>query len=108
MAMPKRGARLVEYDGQEFLWRIRKKPTYVQGVYSSPMTISVQKADSPSPKVLLVTLNVSRPDNWIAGHQTQITPRMIKMMINGALADGWNPDDGGSVFAWKYYVIKDA
>lgn len=73
MALPKKGIRKIEYEGHTYGWLIRSKPTYTQGAFQSPMTIGIQELDCEMPKVLYVTLNIDRPDNWLSSHQTQIT-----------------------------------
>ncbi len=104
MSLPRKGSRRIEVDGKEFIWLIRKKPTYTQGVAEGPMTVAIQAAEGRS--VLTVDLKVSRPDNWISPHETQVTPEMVREMVRAAMKDGWLPasDDG---FRLSYVVIKD-
>jgi len=89
MALSKKGLRKLEYKEITFGWRIRAKPTYSQGAFRSPMTLAIQSMDTESPKILHVTLDIDRPDNWIASHQTQITPEVIRQIIDTALKTGW-------------------
>lgn len=73
------------------MWRIRKKPTYTQGAFKTPMCLAIQRADLRASSVLLVNLRLSRPDNWLSPHQTAVTPALVCEIILGALADGWDP-----------------
>jgi hypothetical protein len=104
VSLPRKGSRRIEVAGREFIWLIRKKPTYAQGVAAGPMTVAVQSAEGRS--VLTVDLKVSRPDNWISSHQTQVTPEMVREMVRAAMKGGWVPasDEG---FRLSYPLIKD-
>ncbi len=106
VALPKKGTRTIECDGTLYAWLIRAKPTYCQAVSLTAMTVGIQELDRDTPKVLYVTLNISRPDNWISGHQTQITPAVIRNIIRGALEEGWVPNSGGKAYEFQYSVVK--
>lgn len=108
MALPKKGIRKIEYEGHKYGWLIRSKPTYTQGAFQSPMTIGIQELDCEMPKVLYVTLNIDRPDNWLSSHQTQITPNIIRNIIKGAIEEGWVFNEGGAAYEYEFGVIKNA
>ena len=107
LALAKKGLRRLEYKGLEYGWIIRKKPTYGQGVFRSSMTLAIQLMDHESPQILLVTLNVDRPDNWIQPHQTGVTPSVVKDIIESAIGNGWVPSSGGSAFQYNYSIVKN-
>jgi hypothetical protein len=107
MALARKGLRRVTVDDVKYEWAIRKKPTYVQGAFTTPMTIAIQRADADDGCVLLVNARISRPDNWIAPHQTSVTPRMVRAMISGALAEGWLPLQSGSAFRFDFALIME-
>lgn len=69
------------------------------------MVLAVQGRSAPKGRILLVNLGVSRPDNWIAPHQTGVVPAQVREMIREALAAGWNPDEQGSAFQLEHFVI---
>ncbi|MEJ2610179.1 MAG: hypothetical protein P8179_08845 [Candidatus Thiodiazotropha sp.] len=108
MTLPKKGLRKIELEGKQYGWLIRRKPTYRQAILESTMTIAIQEINCLTPKVLHVELNVSRPDNWISKHQTQITSATIKNIITEARKSGWVYDKGGSAFEYSYGVIRDS
>ncbi|WP_226705017.1 hypothetical protein [Microbulbifer elongatus] len=108
MSLSKKGLRKIEHCGQEYGWMILKRPTYTQAAFRSNMTVAIQLLNTEKPKVLHVTLNIDRPDNWLEPHQTQITPRIIEGIISGAIEDGWVPDSGGAAYEFSYQVIKYA
>ena len=62
MALPRNGTRKITVDREEYSWAIRKKPTYVQGAFASPMTFAVECAQAPQ-RILVVTTTIPRPDN---------------------------------------------
>jgi hypothetical protein len=107
MTIPRKGRRLVRVEATDYAWRIRKKPTYLQGAFQTPMTLAIQPCDARAQSVLLVILRVSRPDNWIGPHQTSVTPGMVREMIVGALAGGWQPFNTTEHFFYEYPLIKD-
>ena len=106
MALSQKGLRKLKHDGIVFGWIIRSKPTYSQGAFVSPMTLAVQSMDTELPKILHMTLNIGRPDNWIAPHQTQITPKIIKDIIDVAIINGWQYDAGGKAYELEYTIEK--
>ena len=70
------------------------------------MALAIQNLTCKSPKVLHVTLNIDRPDNWISEHQTQITPMIIAEIIETAIESGWKSNEGGAAYEFKHQVIK--
>ena len=107
MSIPKKGSRLFVHAGAQFRWRIRKKPTYAQGLEDAPMRLAVERIAPPGDSVLVVDLKISRPDNWLSAHQTAVAPRMVRAMIAKALRAGWAPATGGP-FVLEYGLIRDS
>jgi len=70
------------------------------------MTLAIEKSDSLPASVLLVNLGISRPDGWIAAHQTSVTPFVVRRIIWRALAAGWNTSEGG-IFHFEHQLIQD-
>lgn len=81
---------------------------YTQAAFRTPMRVAVQACTTGPRSVLLVTLSVSRPDNWIRPHGTSITPARVRDMVERALAAGWEPLRAGPPFAIEYGVIMDS
>jgi len=106
MALSKKSLRKLKHNGIVFGWTIRSKPTYSQGAFNSRMTFAVQSMNTESPKILHVTLNIDRPDNWISPHQTQITPKLIRGIIDTAIKSGWQYDAGGKAYELEYTIEK--
>ena len=98
MSISSKGARTITVDGTSYLWRIRKKPTYSQAAFLTPITIAIQQAETPHGCVLLVELPLSRPDNWISPHNCPIQPATVRDLIRKALESGWKPQENGSAF----------
>jgi hypothetical protein len=96
----------VEFDGRAYHWLIRKQPTYSQGACGSSMTMAVEIADASVKGTLLIDLGISRPDNWLAPHQTSVTPKLVREVIAAALAAGWQPEAAGT-FELRYPLIAD-
>jgi len=106
MTLSQKSLRKLKYNGIVFGWTIRPKPTYSQGAFTSKMTLAVQSLNTESPKILHVTLNIDRPDNWIAPHQTKITSKTIRGIIDVALKSGWQYDAGGKAYELEYTIEK--
>ena len=107
MTIPTRGRRFVRVGDVDYVWRIRKKPTYLQGAFHSSMTLAVQPYGVDARNVLVVNLRISRPDNWISPHQTAVTPSTVREMIVGALAIGWQPFNAAAPFFYEHPLIRD-
>lgn len=56
MTLGRKGARRIIVDGTVYRWRLRRRPTYFQGLAWSPCTFSVEHADTPQ-STLVVTTN---------------------------------------------------
>ena len=104
MTLPKKGIRKLSFNGVQYGWLVRSKPTWNQG-HQSPMTLAIQALDCETPTVLHVTLNIDRPDNWFKEHNIPIVPSAVKNMIELAIDDGWVPDAGGSAYEFKFVYI---
>jgi hypothetical protein len=68
------------------------------------MTLAVEPLEGDGK--LSVTLGVSRPDNWIQSHQTSVTPKVVRKIIETALGAGWEPGSPGT-FVLQYPLIQD-
>src|SRR5690349_5672584 len=107
MTVSQKGLRKLTHNGIIFGWMIRSKPTYGQAAFKSGgLTLAIQPMETELPKTLHVTLNINRPDNWVAPSQIQITPRVIKDIIDTALKKGWQFDAGGKAYELKYDIFK--
>jgi hypothetical protein len=107
MSMPSKGSRRIRVGDHDYRWRVRKKPTYHQGLEWSPMCVSIQSCEEGSTSVLIADLRVSRPDNWLAPHQTGLSPSIVRSIIQRARASGWDPLGSRSVLM-EYGLIKDS
>ncbi len=106
MTIPKKGSRRVCVEDVAYSWRIRKRPTYAQAAFESPMRLAIEACTEGPRSVLVVDLRVSRPDNWISPHQTSVTPALIRNMVVRAIALGWVPS-GGPPFRMEYPLVRD-
>lgn len=106
MSIPKKGSRKLEYEGQAYRWRIRKKPTYNQGYFTTSMTFSVELSEK-SKSTLLVFLDFVRPDSSIvAGPESiGITPKHVIYAIQKAKKEGWKADEPGKTF--EIFIRKE-
>ena len=91
MSIPKKGARRITVDATDYLWRVRKRPTYGQGALGHSLNLAVQ-LDSESASVLFIQLPQLHPGNWQGEPAEAVTPSEVENHIRRALASGWNPN----------------
>jgi len=95
MAIPKTGSRRIVVDGLAYRWTVRHRPTYCQGMAWSPLSFAVE-LESSGNSTLLVSCELSRPDNWVDSPSVVVTPSVIESAIRLALSQGWHPEEKGS------------
>ncbi|SFC62527.1 hypothetical protein [Streptomyces aidingensis] len=97
MALVRKGSRRIVVDGVTYRWRLRRKPTYGQGLGSSPCVFAVEHADNPG-TTLVVTTNHPHPGNWVGRSSRPVLPSDVARAVRLALACGWAPQAHGSPF----------
>ncbi|MEU9110675.1 hypothetical protein AB0D04_02450 [Streptomyces sp. NPDC048483] len=99
MVLNKKGSRRITVDGIEYRWRIRRKPSYVQGLCWAPMSYAVEAANAnQSGTTLIVTSGQAHPTNWLGVAAAPIRPADVAASIREARNQGWDPDQAGSPF----------
>ena len=89
MALPKKGSRKIIVDGDQFVWKVRKKATHSEE-HDTPLSIPIQYIDEDGNggQLLLATLPYAR-----SGYGTyrlrEITPALIEKCIKKAIQSGW-------------------
>lgn len=97
MALVRKGARRIVVDGTAYRWRLRRRPTYFQGLAWSPCTFAVEHADTPG-TTLVVTTNQPHLNNWVGREAEPLLPCDIARAIECALHEGWTPTAPGPSF----------
>ncbi|MBL1116179.1 hypothetical protein JK364_27835 [Streptomyces sp. 110] len=95
MALVRKGARRIIVDGTAYRWRLRRRPTYCQGLAWSPCTFAVEHADVPG-TTLVVTTDQPHPSNWLGREAKPVLPSDVSQIIQLALREGWTPTAPGS------------
>ena len=99
MALNKKGSRRITVDGIEYRWRVRRKPSYMQGLCWTPMTYAVEAADGSQPgTTLVVTSGQAHSGNWVGVKAEPIRPGHVSASIRQAREQGWDPNRAGSPF----------
>ncbi|MEU3189391.1 hypothetical protein ABZ686_01830 [Streptomyces sp. NPDC006992] len=99
MALNKKGSRRITVDGIEYRWRIRRKPSYMQGLCWTPMTYAVEAASGSQPgTILIVTSDQAHSSNWVCVETEPMRPAHVAASIREARAQGWDPTHSGSPF----------
>lgn len=100
MALNKKGSRRIIVDGIEYRWRIRRKPSYMQGLCWTPMTYAVEAANVDQPgTTLIVTSGQAHPSNWLGVETEAIRPVHVAASIREARSQGWDPMLAGAPFS---------
>ncbi|MFE9022145.1 hypothetical protein ACFYNL_26780 [Streptomyces sp. NPDC007808] len=97
MALGRRGARRIVVDGTAYRWRVRRRPTSVQGLCWAPCSFAVECADAVG-AVLVVVTDRPRADNWIGRETRPVLPSDVARAVERALREGWAPTAPGSPF----------
>lgn len=97
MSLVKKGSRLITVDGVTYRWRVRGKPTYVQGLCERPLAVAVEQVDCKA-RVLLVSMPQDHPSNWIGGSAVPVLPSAVAAIVRKALAEGWQATPSGTAF----------
>lgn len=97
MALNKKGSRRIVVDGSAYRWRLRRRPTYDQGMCWSPCTYAVEHAERPG-AVLVVTTDQPHITNWVGRVGNPVRPADVADAIRDARARGWTAELPGSPF----------
>ncbi|MEU5664242.1 hypothetical protein [Streptomyces longwoodensis] len=95
MALVRKRSRRIVVDGTAYRWRLRGRPTYLQGLAWSPCTFAVEHADAPG-MTLVVTTDQPHPSNWIGRDSEPVLPSHVAAAVRVALRQGWSPTAPGS------------
>ncbi|MFF5494084.1 hypothetical protein [Streptomyces aquilus] len=99
MALGRKGARRIVVEGTAYRWRLRRRPTYFQGMAWSPCTFAVERADSTGPgATLVVTTDQPHLSNWLGREGKPVLPSDVARVIEHALRAGWAPSSPGAPF----------
>ncbi|MFJ7421827.1 hypothetical protein ACIQXD_24925 [Streptomyces uncialis] len=97
MALNKKGSRRITVDGIEYRWRIRRKPSYTQGLCWTPLTYAVEAASGSEPgTTLIVTSDQVHPSSWVGAEAVPIRPAHVAASIREARDRGWKPTKAGA------------
>lgn len=94
MALPKKGFRKISVNGEQFLWKIRKKISWEE-IHDGQLKIPIQHVSGG--QLLYLTIGYSR-SYFAEINEFNITPSMIELCIKKAILDGWNFNSKGKVF----------
>jgi hypothetical protein len=98
LSIPKAGSRLLHLDGRVYRWRMRSRPTYSQANGWSGLFLAVEDTAYPRGSVLVVSLDVAHPSNWLQLPFRAITPAEVSEWVQRALSLGWQPQVPGAQF----------
>lgn len=97
MALGRKGSRHIVVDGTSYRWRLRRTPTYGQGLCWSPGTYAVEHAEHPGTTLVVIT-NQPHTGNWLERPGNPVLPSDVADAIAAALRQGWVPTRTGSPF----------
>ncbi|WP_067832796.1 hypothetical protein [Actinomadura kijaniata] len=97
MAIARKGTRWIDVDGTAYLWKVRHRPTYSQGIGESPLTFVVERVEEPG-ALLVVSLPCAHPANWVGLPSATVLPSTVAEGVRTALGRGWRPGRPGPAF----------
>lgn len=104
MGMPRKGSRRVEVGGDVYLWRVSDGQTRYRNLSGGTLILTAQ-IDKETPgrvmQVWLLSKRFAEADPYLlehgSGHNVALTPAEVKILIEYALLQGWDPAEKGSV-----------
>ncbi|MDC0675339.1 hypothetical protein [Nannocystis radixulma] len=97
MSVPKRGARRIVVDGEEYLWQLRRRPTPDQRSGRTPLLLAIAARGVDGP-AMLVRLHRPHPGNQVGLASAAVTPREVAELVREGLRAGWQPARPGRQF----------
>ena len=100
MAIPIKGTRKITVDREQFLWLIRKQPTYGQECFPGGcIHVAIQDIKQVGSTLVIVT-NRPHPQGFDLNlsKNISVTPADIKLWIQQAKQLGWMPNKPGKSF----------
>lgn len=97
MAIAKTGSRRIVVDSVAYRWRLRRRPTYFQGLAWTPCAYAVALEDDPGAVLVVVTAE-PHPGNWVGHRGSPVLPSAVARAVRLALARGWEPRVAGPPF----------
>jgi hypothetical protein len=94
MALPKKGFRTIVVDGNQFLWKIRKKVSWNE-IHNSPLSIPIQHVNGG--QLLMVFIGYSR-SYFESNNEFPITPSIIEKCIKKGIESGWSYNENRPKF----------
>jgi hypothetical protein len=77
---------------------VRSRSAYSQANGWSGLFLAVEDAAHPKGSVLVVSLGVAHPSNWLKRSSRAITPAEVSGWVRRALSLGWRPRAPGAQF----------
>ncbi|MGB7712832.1 MAG: hypothetical protein WBL95_25395 [Microcoleus sp.] len=96
MSIPKQGTRKIIFDGESFLWLIRRQAIYTQENCGN-LHIAVEHAEVPG-SVLVILTDRPHPQCWGTNEVKPVTPSDAAQWIQQAVQLGWQPQRSGIPF----------
>jgi hypothetical protein len=98
MALAVKGSRRITVDGTVYRWRLRRKPSYNQECFDTPLTFAVELADSGGSVLAVAIPDVSYPGSLMGRSSLIVRPALVAAVIRTALGQGWQPAARGAPF----------
>ena len=96
MGIPKKGSRKITVDGENFIWLIRRDPTY----YSfdvAYINIAVEYAEGTGSKLVIIAGRLVIKDGNSIKFKP-VVPSEVELWIHQAIKAGWEPKKPGKPF----------
>ncbi|MEM6752202.1 MAG: hypothetical protein AAF630_04340 [Cyanobacteria bacterium P01_C01_bin.38] len=98
MGIPKKGSRKITVDGENFIWLIRREPTYYHVGYDvGCLNVAVEHAEGKGSKLVIMAERPVLKDSD-SMKVKPVTPVEVESWIHQAVKSGWQPKKSGKPF----------
>jgi hypothetical protein len=99
MSLAVKGSRLITADGTVYRWRLRRRPSYNQACFETPLTFAVELAEAGGSVLAVEIPDVSHPGSLVGTRSRLVVrPALVAAVLKIALGRGWQPAVPGSPF----------
>jgi hypothetical protein len=91
MALAIKGSRLITVNGAVYRWRLRRRPSYNQECFDTPLTFAIELAGSRGSVLAVTVRDVGHPGSVLAKSSLIVRPALVAAVIQAALGQGWQP-----------------
>jgi hypothetical protein len=99
MSLAVKGSRVITVDGTDYRWRLRRRPSYNQACFETPLTFAVEVAGAGGSVLAVEIPDASHPGSLVGTRSRLVVrPALVAAVLKIALGRGWQSAVPGSPF----------